>query len=283
MPSARPFIVLSIAGSDPTGGAGVQGDLKTFAAHGVYGTAVVAAVTAQNHAGVQAAEPVSPTLLREQLTSLFDQVTPDAVKTGMLGSAANVEVVAEFLSRRRVRHLVVDPVLDATSGGSLSEPGLVAALKDRLLPLATLVTPNQREAVALGGGERSPAAAGGLLLLELKSKAVLLKGGHDEGPNAIDWLFYRSAPRRPLRTATGTTEVREQTYDQVFSLPRIDTKHGHGSGCALSASIACRLARGDPLVDAVRDAKAYVHRALRAAAALGAGRGPVVHAVLADV
>lgn len=283
MSSARPFIVLSIAGSDPTGGAGIQGDLKTFAAHGAYGTAVISAVTAQNHAGVQAMVPVDPALLEAQLESLFDQVVPDAVKTGMLGSAANVEVVGGFLSRRPVRFLVVDPVLHATSGGALSEPGLAEALKARLFPLATLVTPNREEAAALlDGRDRTPARAGDLLLSSTRARAVLLKGGHHEGPNSIDWLFWRAPPDRPLQTSTGTIEMLEVHHDEVFALPRLRTEHGHGAGCALSAAIACRLARGDDLMKAVYGAKAYVHRALAAAAALGAGRGPVHHAVPPD-
>jgi hydroxymethylpyrimidine/phosphomethylpyrimidine kinase len=257
-----PFIALSIAGSDPTGGAGVQGDLKTFAAHGVYGAAVVTAVTAQNWKGVFAARPVEPDLVAAQVDAVLDQVVPGAAKTGMLGSAEVAAAVAGVLARRPISFLVVDPVLVATSGGSLAEDGLLPVLAKRLFPLATLVTPNLLEAGAILGrtvaeGEQADAARA--IRKATGAPAVLVKGGHGTGP-AVD----------ALSTASG---------DATFSLPRVDTVHGHGAGCALSASIAARLAKGDSLPDAVRGAKAYVHRAHAAARPLGGGRGPVAHDV----
>jgi hydroxymethylpyrimidine/phosphomethylpyrimidine kinase len=262
------FIVLTVAGSDPTGGAGIQGDLKTFAAHGAYGTAVVAAVTAQNAEGVRAAVGVEPSLVVAQLEALFDQLQapPRAAKTGMLFSPSIVEAVAGFLGRRRVPALVVDPVLSATAGGPLSLPGHAEALGERLFPLADVVTPNLEEAAVLL--RRGPIPPDGVeeaavALLGSGCRAVLLKGGHASGP-ATDVLATADGVRR-------------------FTLPRVATPHGHGSGCALSAAIAARLALGSSLEVAVEGAKAYVHRALAAARALGAGRGPVRHDVPADV
>jgi hydroxymethylpyrimidine/phosphomethylpyrimidine kinase len=273
--SRAPFIVATVAGSDPTGGAGVQGDLKTFAAHGAYGTAVVTAITAQNHAGVQRSAAVEPSLVAAQLGSLFDQVVPHAAKTGMLCSAAVVEAVADFLARRPVRHLVVDPVLVATSGGSLAEGDLLPALRARLFPAATLVTPNLAEAGAILGEPVDPARpeeAAAALLEASGAAAVLLKGGHGAGDLAVDVLARRGKAGPGGR---GPDLVR-------LALARVPTEHGHGAGCALSASIAVRLARGDDLEAAAFGAKAYVHRALAAATALGIGRGPVHHAVPAD-
>jgi hydroxymethylpyrimidine/phosphomethylpyrimidine kinase len=259
---AGPVVVATVAGSDPTGGAGIQGDLKTFAAHRVYGTAVVAAITAQNAFGVRATAGVEPALVAEQIDALFDQVVPRAVKTGMLLHSAVVEAVAGALTRRGAGNLVVDPVLDATAGGSLSAPGLAQALLRRLLPFATLVTPNVAEAAALLGvpvGARDLEEAAVALRHESDCPAVLVKGGHADGP-ATD----------VLATAQGV---------RSFTLPRLDVVHGHGAGCALSASIAARLALGHTLERAIEGAKGYVHRALAAATALGSGRGPVRHDV----
>ncbi len=262
-----PLIVVSIAGSDPTGGAGIQGDLKTFAAHGVYGAAVVAAITAQNGSGVRAAVGLDPALVALQIEALFDQAVPLATKTGMLHAPAVVEAVADVLERRGARNVVVDPVLEASAGGSLAAPGLARALVERLFHLAEIVTPNLPEAAALLG--RRPESLTGdpaemasiaeAVRRESGCRAVLLKGGHGTGP-ATDVL----STERGVRS---------------FTLERIDTPHGHGSGCALSASIAARLALGHALERAVEGAKAYVHRALAAATALGAGRGPVRHDV----
>lgn len=266
MRTEETFIAASLAGSDPTGGAGLQGDLKTFAAHGVVGTAVVTAVTVQNHEGVRAVLAIPPDVVAAQLEALLDQIVPRALKTGMLHSGATAEAVAEVLARRPIPLLVVDPVLSASAGGSLAADSLPAALLARLLPLAALVTPNLAEAAVLLGhavGEADAATAAVELFRRLDGPAVLLKGGHGRGPEALDVLV----------TAHGVVSL---------AAPRIATPHGHGTGCALSASIAARLARGNRLEDAVRGAKAYVHRALLAARPLGRGRGPVEHAVPAD-
>ncbi len=264
MGNGDPFSVLSIAGSDPTGGAGVQGDLKTFAAHGAYGMAVVAALTAQNHRGVVATSPVPADFVVACLDALLDQASPAGTKIGMLLASEVAEAVGACLSARAEgrRHLVVDPVLRATSGGALAREGLLAALRTAIFPLAEVVTPNLDEGAALLGrpidpGEERDAAAAVWRLLG--GPAVLLKGGHARG-----------APVDHLATALGV---------EAFSLPRLDVRDGHGAGCALSASLAVRLGRGTPLPVAVAGAKAYVHRALAAARPLGAGRGPVRHDV----
>jgi hydroxymethylpyrimidine/phosphomethylpyrimidine kinase len=252
--------VLTIAGSDPTGGAGIQGDLKTFHAHGVFGMSVVTALTAQNDSGVRSVGAVDPATVVAQLEAVLDQVTPSAAKTGMLHRPEVAQAVAGVLRRRPIRDLVVDPVLEATAGGSLSSPGLVEALRTEIAPLATLLTPNLPEAAALLGRPSvasADAEEAARALLDLGPKAVLVKGGHGTGP-AVDVLV----------TPAGVTRLEAS---------RVDTPHGHGAGCALAASIAARLALGDPLERAVEGAKAYVHRALGAAVALGRGRGPVRH------
>ncbi len=262
----RTFIVASIAGSDPTGGAGIQGDLKTFAAHGVVGTAVITAVTVQNHEGVFGVHAVPPGVVASQLEALFDQVVPRALKVGMLHSVETMVAVVTVLANRPVPFLIVDPVFAATAGGALAAPSLPAALSSLLLPLATLVTPNLSEAGVLLGrpiADTEVATAAVQLFRRLGGPAVLVKGGHGTGPESVD----------ALATTHGVT---------LLAAPRIATSHGHGTGCALSASITARLARGDRMEDAVRGAKAYVGRALAAAVALGNGRGPVAHDVASD-
>jgi len=265
-----PFTVLSVGGVDPTGGAGIAGDLKTFAAHGVHGAAVVAAVTAQNHDGVTAVAEVAPELVRAQLAAVLGQVAPRAVKTGMLLAPATVAAVADAL-RGLGAPLVVDPVLAASAGGALAREGLLEALVAHLIPVATLVTPNLNEAaVALGralpagGAPDAAIEAARALRRRWGGVAVLLKGGHGDGDRAVDVLV----------TADGAA--------YTLAAPRLATRDGHGSGCALSASIAVRLARGDDLLAAVTGAKGYLHRALAAAVPLGRGRGPVRHDVAAD-
>jgi hydroxymethylpyrimidine/phosphomethylpyrimidine kinase len=254
--------VLTIAGSDPTGGAGLQGDLKTLCAHGVDGAAVVTAVTVQGRAGVARVDPVDPVTVAAQVRVVLDEIGPRAIKTGMLWSGSIVRAVADALGRRGSIPLVVDPVLAASAGGGLLAPDALPALREILLPLADLITPNLPEAAALLGvaavaeADQEEAARS---LLSLGPRSVLLKGGHGRGAAAIDVLAL------PGRI-------------EPFSLPRLPDANAHGTGCALSASIAARLARGDPLPAAVRGAKAYVHRALAAAAREGPG-APLVHAV----
>lgn len=257
------FIVACVAGSDPTGGAGIQGDLKTFAAHGVAGTAVITAVTAQNHTGVRSIHAIPPEMVRAQLEALFDQVVPAAMKTGMLLSAEIVAAVVSVIASRPVPFLVVDPVFNATAGGALASDSLPRVLSMLLLPLATLVTPNLDEASLLLNKPVTAdtvAIAAAELYRRLRGPAVLVKGGHGTGSASVD----------ALATAHGVV---------LLSAPRVVTADGHGTGCALSSAITARLALGDRLEDAVRSAKDYVGRALAAARPLGVGRGPVAHDV----
>jgi hydroxymethylpyrimidine/phosphomethylpyrimidine kinase len=252
----------TIAGSDPTGGAGLQGDLKTFAAHGVYGTAVVTALTVQGRRGVARVEPVDPDMVEAQVVVVREEVRPAAWKTGMLWSGPVIEAVIRGLEGRGRTPLVVDPVLVATAGGDLLRPDALPALRDRLVPLADVITPNLPEGARLLGreeieeGEMEEAARA---LLHLGCPAVLLKGGHGEGAEAMDVLA-----------------TREGVW--TLQLPRLVGVNAHGTGCALAAALAARLARGVPLPAAAEGAKAYVHRALVAAAARGR-EAILVHAV----
>ncbi len=261
---ARTPIALTIAGSDSSGGAGIQADLKTFSAFAVYGASVITALTAQNTLGVTAVEPVAPAFVAAQMEAVLSDLDVSAVKTGMLADAGIVETVAAGLSRVRTVPLVVDPVMVATSGDVLLAPDAVAAVKLRLVPLATLITPNLPEAARLLGGDaaRSEAEAAdqARALLELGCGAVLLKGGHAEGEAAVDLLCDARGIERFVR-------------------PRVDTRHTHGTGCTLSAAIAALLASGVPLKEAVGRAKAYVWQGLVEGRHLGVGRGngPVDH------
>jgi hydroxymethylpyrimidine/phosphomethylpyrimidine kinase len=251
----------SIAGSDPTGGAGLQGDLKTFAAQGVRGTAVVTAVTVQGARGVSRVVPIAAEVVAEQLAVVLAEVRPAAVKTGMLWDGATVQEVARVLGQAPDLPKVIDPVLAASAGGALLQPDALAALRSSLLPLATVLTPNLPEAARLLGLEQisdAEADEAARALLDLGPQAVLLKGGHGSGVEAIDVLATRRGVER-------------------FGLPRIAGIDPHGTGCALSAALAARLARGETLSAAVRAAKAYVHRAIQASRG-----GPLVHAVPAD-
>lgn len=255
----------TIAGSDPTGGAGLQGDLKTFAAHGGTGTAVVTAITVQGREGVARIELLPPDLVTEQLQVVLDQVHPAGIKTGMLGEAPQIRAIAETLATRDPSVLVVDPVMAATAGGDLLAGGALPALVEALIPLANVITPNLGEGArllgreAIGDDEMEEAAHA---LLALGCEAVLLKGGHGTGSEAVDVLATRDGAVRRL------------------ALPRLEGVVAHGTGCALAAALAARLAGGTPLVRAAALAKAYVHRALAAAAALGPD-GALVHGVRA--
>jgi hydroxymethylpyrimidine/phosphomethylpyrimidine kinase len=254
---------LTIAGSDPSGGAGIQADLKTFAAYGVYGASVVTALTVQTTLGVRASAAVDPALVAAQLDAVLDDLDVAAVKTGMLATRAIVEAVAERLAARRGPQLVVDPVLAATSGDRLLDADAVAALRARLLPLATLVTPNLAEAAALTGrrvtrpDEMRDAARA---LVGLGARAALVKGGHLAG-EALD----------VLADADG---VREHVAPRV-SVPG----PLHGAGCTLSAAVVAGLVLGWSLDTAVSAAKDYVTRAIGAARAVGQGAWPLAHAV----
>jgi len=262
-------IALTIAGSDSGGGAGLQADLKTFHQFGVFGTSVVTAVTAQNTVGVRAWQGLPPELVTRQIDALADDLPPLAVKSGMLGSAELVEAVAEGIARRRLPRYVLDPVMVATSGDRLLERAAERLIAERLVPLATLVTPNLDEAAILVG-DRVTAPddmeRAGRALLKLGAQAALVKGGHlpreeeGEGDEIVDVLVMDGAVRR-------------------FTHTRLDTTSTHGTGCTLSAAIAAGLAHGRPLERAVEDALDFVHRAIAAAPGLGHGHGPLNHFV----
>jgi hydroxymethylpyrimidine/phosphomethylpyrimidine kinase len=254
--------VLTIAGSDSGGGAGVQADLKTMLAQGVHGMSVLTAITAQNSVGVHGVWELPVEAVVAQFRSVVDDIGVDAVKTGMLASPALVETVATLLEPLHAAGvpIVVDPVAVSKHGDALLAPEALESVRHRLLPLATVVTPNLDEAAALTGGvfgdeaDLRPAAEA---VHAFGSSWVLVKGGHLPG-DAVDLLF------------DGTTEHR-------FRSPRLDNRHTHGTGCTLASAIAARLAAGDDPVAAVRAAKAYVTEALARGFALGSGIGPVDH------
>lgn len=257
-------VALTIAGSDSSGGAGIQADLKTFSAFGVYGASAITALTAQNTVGVHGVHAVPPAFVIAQIDAVLTDLATGAIKTGMLATAAIVTAVAERLAAVPNIPLVVDPVMVATSGDNLLDADAIDAVRHRLLPRATLVTPNIPEAARLLG-EPEGASEADLLrqaraILGFGAKAVLLKGGHGSGDNAIDVLV----------TADST---------MTFAMPRVTTTATHGTGCTLSAAIAALLASGADLEKAVERAKAYVWNALLAGQdlGLGQGHGPLDH------
>ncbi|HJK92712.1 MAG TPA: bifunctional hydroxymethylpyrimidine kinase/phosphomethylpyrimidine kinase [Polyangiaceae bacterium LLY-WYZ-15_(1-7)] len=254
-------IALTIAGSDPSGGAGIQADLKTFHQHRVYGTSVLTLLTVQNTQRVSAVEVMAPELVRAQLEAVLEDVPPAAAKTGALGSAAVVEAVAEMAAGFAFP-LVVDPVMISKHGAPLMDEAARAAFP-KLLARAALVTPNAHEAAALVGRPvetLAQAEDAAKALLDRGAKAALVKGGHvgEGGAEAVDVL------------ATGAGVER-------FRAPRVDTKHTHGTGCTSSSAITARLARGEALEEAIRGAKAWLTEALRRAPGVGKGIGPVDH------
>ena len=259
----RTAIALTIAGSDSGGGAGIQADLKTFSALGVYGASVITAVTAQNTRAVTAAEAVSPALIRAQLDAVFTDLPPQAVKTGMLGDSATIDAVADRLAAYAPPYLVIDPVMVAKSGDRLLADAAIATLRERLIPRATLITPNLPEAGELLGRAvttRADMAQAAADLLALGCGAVLLKGGHLAGDGSDDLLL----------TAAGATWLIAARYPG---------KNTHGTGCTLSAAITAGLAKGLPLHEAVQAAKDYIGAAIAAADLLhvGHGHGPLHH------
>ena len=253
---------LTIAGSDSGGGAGIQADLKTFAALGVYGASAVTAVTAQNTLGVASWEAVSPALVAAQIDAVLGDIGAGAVKTGMLANAGIIRAVAEALRSRGVTQLVVDPVMVATSGASLLEPDAVAAMKSDLLPLALVVTPNVREGAALTGRaieSWDDVRAAAQALVALGARSVLITGGDFGDSDAATDLYYDGSAFRE------------------YTAVRVRTPHTHGTGCTFSAAIAAGLARGMDPQRAIALAKSYVTLALEYAYPVGAGRGPVHH------
>ncbi len=253
-------VALTIAGSDPSGGAGIQADLKTFHRFGVYGEAVITLVTAQNTRKLTRMQVLSGELVREQIRAAIEDIPPAAAKTGALGSREVVEAVAEEAASFPFP-LVVDPVIHGTRGGTYMGDDAFRAFLDKLTPRAFLVTPNLMEACAILGypaDSRDDIVKAARKLISLGAKNALIKGGHRAG-DAIDLLL------------TGDGQVHE------FAAPRIDTSHTHGSGCTLSAAITAELAKGTPLVEAVGIAKRFVTEAIRTNPGLGSGNGPLNH------
>lgn len=260
--------VLVIAGSDSGGGAGIQADIKAITALDGFAMTAVTALTAQNTLGVQGVYPIPPEFLRLQMASVFDDLGADAVKTGMLGDVATIAAVVDVLRARAVGlPIVVDPVMVAKGGHSLLAAAAVAHLRERLLPLATVLTPNLREAEVLTGmviGDEAAMHRAAAALLAMGVPAVLLKGGHLAGDEVVDLLA----------TAEGT---------RAFRAPRIVTRHSHGTGCTLASAVAVGLAQGMTLEAAVKRGGLYVRAALAAAPGYGGGHGPLNHAVTVDV
>lgn len=257
-------IALTIAGSDSGGGAGIQADLKTFSALGVYGASVITALTAQNTREVRAIFDADPGFIGAQIDCVLDDLEVDAIKIGMLSRPEVIEVVAEKLRQRQVGSVVLDPVMVAKSGDHLLRAEAVETLRERLIPLADVITPNLPEAAVLLGcdepGEESALEGMAEALLDMGAKSVLLKGGHLSGPESIDF-FHNSREAKVLRA------------------PRILTNNTHGTGCSLSSAIAAYLARGEELQAAIALAKDYLTAAIAAADTLeiGEGHGPVHH------
>jgi hydroxymethylpyrimidine/phosphomethylpyrimidine kinase len=257
-------IAATIAGSDSGGGAGIQADLKTFSALGVYGASVITALTAQNTKGVTGIHDVPPSFIAQQIDAVFSDLKVGATKIGMLSQAASIEAVAAGLARHHQDNIVLDPVMVATSGDRLMAPEAVDALRRVLIPRALIITPNLPEAAALLDTQLAEDEAvmrhQARRLLRLGAQAVLIKGGHGRGAESVDLLI-------------------DADGDERLSAQRVQTPNTHGTGCTLSSAIAAGLAKGQALRDAVRAAKSYVSAAIAAAdtLAVGTGRGPVHH------
>lgn len=259
--------VLTIAGSDSGGGAGIQADLKSFHANGVYGLSVITAVTAQNTTEVRESFELPADLIESQIDAIFEDFDVSAVKTGMLPSKPVVNAVAAKLAEHGAPNLVVDPVMISSSGFKLLEPEAVVSVKERLLPLAALVTPNLREAQSLAGipvetvdGAKEAAR----IIFESGCAAVLVTGGHlSDSDSAVDVLYDRSG-------------------ETVFSGARLPARDPHGTGCTLSAAVAANLARGQHLASAIKNAKSYVAEAIRHGLSIGRGTGAAHHFFFLD-
>jgi hydroxymethylpyrimidine/phosphomethylpyrimidine kinase len=252
---------MTIAGSDSGGGAGIQADLKTFQALGVYGTSTLTAITAQNTIGVRAVHEIPTDVIAAQIDAVIEDIGIDAAKTGMLSSAAIIATVADRLRHWHIQRLVVDPVMVAKSGDRLLREDAVQALRSELLPLAAVLTPNLPEAeVLLGRAIRSDedVRQAARDIVDLGPRAVVMKGGHRQTAEARDVLFDG------------------QTFYE-FTAERVETPNTHGTGCTLSAAIAAHLARGASLVEATDLAKRYLAEAIRRAVPIGTGHGPVAH------
>ena len=257
-------VALTIAGSDSSGGAGIQADLKTFAAFGVYGASVITALTAQNTRGVAGIHLVPADFVTAQIDAVFSDLDVKAVKIGMVAQLATVDAIVAGLTRWSPKHIVLDPVMVATSGDRLLATDAVEALRTKLIPRASLITPNLPEAAALLDEPVAVSEAGiesqGKRLLALGCPAVLIKGGHGQGTESIDYLL------------SGNGII-------ALAAPRIATRNTHGTGCSLSSAIAAGLAKGEDMETAVRNAKVWVSAAIAAADRLGVGHGngPIHH------
>src|SRR3954464_12639597 len=257
-------IALTIAGSDSSGGAGIQADLKTFAALGVYGASVITALTAQNTQGVSGIHAVPAEFVTAQIDAVFSDLAVGAVKIGMVADPAVMDAIVTGLTRWSPRHVVLDPVMVATSGDRLLASDAVEALRTKLMPLASVITPNLPEAAALLdepiARSETDIESQGRRLLALGCRAVLIKGGHGEGAESIDYLV------------TSETTI-------ALAAPRVATRNTHGTGCSLSSAVAAGLAKGEDLERAVRNAKTWISAAIAAADRFsgGPGHGPIHH------
>lgn len=255
-------IALTIAGSDSGGGAGIQADLKTFQRFGVFGVSAITAITAQNTLGVRQWESISPRMVRAQIDAVAADLFPAAYKTGMLGTAAVARAVVEGITDDSLANYVLDPVMIATSGDRLADDDVLRIMREKLLPLAAIVTPNVAEAAQLTGKPinslEDAERAAEHLVTKLGARAALVTGGHlPSGEEVVDVLYAGSL--------------------QTFRAARIDSRHTHGTGCALSAAITAGIANGEPLGVAVEAAIAYVRAAIKSAPGLGSGFGPLEH------
>ena len=256
----RPRTALTIAGSDSGGGAGIQADLKSFSARGVFGASAITAITAQNTVGVTAIHPIPTDVVAAQISAVLDDIGADAVKIGMLASADIIHAVADALEGYG-GPIVLDPVMVSKSGDALLAEEAVAALRDRLIPRATVLTPNLPEAARLTEKPVAAIAEQASLLRGMGARAVIMKGGHGTGETCCDRLFAETA--------------------MDCESPRIDTRNTHGTGCSFSAALAAEMAKGESLETAFATSHAWLHRAIVAASdeQLGAGHGPVRHFV----
>ena len=255
--------VLIIAGSDSSGGAGIQADIKTCAAFGAYAATAITAVTAQNTMGVQQVEVMPAELVRAQIRSVMSDIGADVIKIGMLGSAEIIEVVAQEIEEADA-FVILDPVMVATSGDSLLKEAAVSLLKDKLVPLADLITPNVPEAALLTGldiKDVDDLTKAGDALLKMNVYAALMKGGHLKGKSVFDVLVSEEGAN-------------------IMSGPRIHSRHTHGTGCTLASAVAANMALGMPLDEAVMSAREFVYQAIKTAPKLGQGNGPLNHGLV---
>jgi hydroxymethylpyrimidine/phosphomethylpyrimidine kinase len=257
----KPPTVLAIAGFDPSGGAGILADIKTITAFGCYGVAAISGITFQNTLGVNGAQNESPLTIRQQIASLFDDFEIAAIKTGMLPTAEIVLEVAELIRQRPVPVVVIDPVLRSTSGFELVDHAAVEALVTQLFPLASLITPNRKEAEVISGVQiktRLQGERAGEMILKTGVRAVLITGGETESNSSVDLLV-------------------DEEGSTAFASEHIESKNTHGTGCTLASALACLMAQGRPLKDAIPVARDYIRRAILNAPGLGRGYGPLNH------